>query len=279
MFAFAISLASAFSWGVSDFLGGLTSRRLPVLGVLAISQPAGLVLIALMIVIFGADPISADKFAIAAVAGAASLGGLWAFYAAMAMGTVSVVAPIASLGVVVPVAVGLARGDSPAAIQLIGLVPAIAGVVILSYEEHPEHAGVARRALVLAILAGLGFGIFFTGLDIASPDRPGWAVLAVRVGGVAVVAMALLITRPRLAAVSGSIAVLLTIGFFDVLANALFAVASTKGVLPVVAVGGSMYPAFTIALAHGVLGERLARIQWAGVALALLGVALIAAGS
>ncbi len=279
MLAFAISLASAFSWGVSDFLGGLTSRRLPVLGVLAVSQPAGLVLIALMILIFGADPISADKFAIAALAGAASLGGLWAFYAAMAMGTVSVVAPIASLGVVVPVAVGLARGDAPAAIQLIGLVPAIAGVVILSYEEHPEHAGVARRSIVLAVLAGLGFGIFFTGLDIASPDRPGWAVLAVRVGGVTTVAIALLITRPRLAAVSGSIAVLLTIGFFDVLANGLFAVASTKGVLPVVAVGGSMYPAFTIALAHGVLGERLARIQWAGVVLALLGVALIAAGS
>jgi len=279
LLAFAISLASAASWGVSDFLGGLTSRRLPVLGVLAVSQPAGLVLIAVMIAIFGADPISADKFAIAALAGAASLGGLWAFYAAMAMGTVSVVAPIASLGVVVPVAVGLARGDSPAAIQLIGLVPAIAGVAILSYEEHPEHGGVARRAIVLAILAGLGFGIFFTALDIASPDRPGWAVLAVRVGGVAVVATALLITRPRLTAVSGSVAVLLVIGFFDVLANALFAVASTKGVLPVVAVGGSMYPAFTIALAHGVLGERLARVQWAGVVLALLGVALIAAGS
>jgi drug/metabolite transporter (DMT)-like permease len=273
------SLASAASWGVSDFLGGLTSRRLPVLGVLAVSQPAGLVLIALMIVIFGADPISADKFAIAALAGAASLGGLWAFYAAMAMGTVSVVAPIASLGVVVPVAVGLARGDSPAAIQLIGLVPAIAGVVILSYEEHPKPGGVARRAIILAILAGLGFGIFFTALDVASPDRPGWAVLAVRIGGVAVVAIALLITRPRLSAVSGSIAVLLVIGFFDVLANALFAVASTKGVLPVVAVGGSMYPAFTIALATVVLRERLARVQWAGVVLALFGVALIAAGS
>ena len=279
MLAFAISLGSAFSWGVSDFLGGLTSRRLPVLAVLAVSQPAGLVLVAVMILVFGADPISADKFAIAALAGAASLGGLWAFYAAMAMGTVSVVAPIASLGVVVPVAIGLARGDSPAAIQLIGLIPAIAGVMILSYEEHPEHGGVARRAIILAILAGLGFGIFFTALDIASPDRPGWAILAVRVGGVSVVAIALLITRPRLAAVSGSIAVLLVIGFFDVLANALFAVASTKGVLPVVAVGGSMYPAFTIALATFVLRERLARVQWAGVVLALLGVALIAAGS
>ena len=279
MLAFAISLASAFSWGVSDFLGGLTSRRLPVLAVLAVSQPAGLVLIALVIVVFGADPIPADKLGIAALAGAASLGGLWAFYTAMAMGTVSVVAPIASLGVVVPVAVGLARGDAPAAIQLIGLVPAIAGVVILGYEEHPEHAGIARRSIILAIVAGLGFGIFFTGLDIASPDRPGWAVLAVRVGAVITVAIAVLISRPRLAAVSGSIAVLLTIGFFDVLASTLFAVASTKGVLPVIAVGGSMYPAFTIALAHGVLGERLARIQWAGVVLALVGVALIAAGS
>jgi drug/metabolite transporter (DMT)-like permease len=279
LLAFAISLASALSWGVSDFLGGLTSRRLPVLGVLAVSQPAGLILIGVVILLFGADPISADKLAVAALAGAASLGGLWAFYAAMAMGTVSVVAPIASLGVIVPVAFGLARGDAPATIQLIGLVPAIAGVVILGYEEHPEHGGVARRSILLAILAGLGFGIFFTGLDLAAADRPGWAVLAVRVGGVATVAIALLISRPRLAAVSGSIAVLLTIGFFDVLANGLFAVASTKGVLPVVAVGGSMYPAFTIALAHGVLGERLARVQWAGVVLALLGVALIAAGS
>jgi len=136
--ALIISLTSAFSWGVSDFLGGLTSRRLPVLGVLAVSQPVGLVLIGLTVLLFGADPISADKFAIAALAGAASLAGLWAFYAAMAMGTVSVVAPVASLGVVVPIAVGLARGDAPAAIQLVGLVPAIAGVVILGYGRAPS---------------------------------------------------------------------------------------------------------------------------------------------
>jgi drug/metabolite transporter (DMT)-like permease len=279
LLGFALSIASSLSWGVSDFLGGLTSRRMPVLAVLAVSQPAGLVLIGIIILLFGADPISADKLAIAALAGAASLVGLWAFYAAMAMGTVSVVAPIASLGVLVPVAVGLVRGDAPAAIQLVGLVPAIAGLVILGYEEQPEHAGVARRSILLAILAGLGFGIFFTGLDLAAADRPGWAVFAVRVGGVATIGIALLIFRPSLAVVSGSIAILLTIGFFDVLANGLFAVASTKGLLPVVAVGGSMYPAFTIALAHVVLGERLARFQWLGVVLALLGVALIAAGS
>jgi drug/metabolite transporter (DMT)-like permease len=279
LLALAISLASAFSWGVSDFLGGLTSRRLPVLGVLAVSQPAGLLLIALLIPLLGADSISADKLGIAFLAGAASLGGLGAFYAAMAMGTVSVVAPIAALGVVVPVVVGLAEGESPAAIQLAGLLPAMAGVVVLSYEEDPEHAGVARRSIVLAIIAGLGFGIFFTGIDAAATDRPGWAILAVRVGGVSTVAAALLVARPRLDGVRAAWPVLVTIGVFDVLANALFAVASTKGVLPVVAVGGSMYPAFTVALAHGVLGERLARVQWAGVLLALGGVAMIAAGT
>lgn len=280
MLAFAISLASAFSWGVSDFLGGLQSRRIPVVAVLAVSQPAGLLLALILIPLLGADPLPAEDLAIAFAAGAASLGGLAAFYSAMAMGTISVVAPIASLGVVVPVAVGLAQGEEPGAVQLVGLVVATVGVVVLSYEEDPEHQAVARRSIVLAILAGLGFGIFFTGLDAASTsDQPGWAVVSARVGAVAAVAAALVLTRPSFNRVSGALLVLLAIGTFDILANALFAIASTKGLLPVVAVGGSMYPAFTIALAHLVLGERLALAQRAGVALALAGVALIAGGS
>ena len=277
-----ISLAGAASWGVSDFLGGQQTRRLPVLGVLAVSQPAGLVLIALLIVLTGADPISAGKLGIAFLAGVASLGGLAAFYTAMAMGTVSVVAPIAALGVLVPVVVGLAAGESPAPIQLAGLVPAVAGVVVLSHEETPEHdegARAARLSIALAVVAGLGFGIFFIGLDAAAADRPGWAILAVRVGGITTVLAALLVSRPRLDEVGAAWPVLVVIGVFDVSATVLIAFASTKGVLPVVAVGGSMYPAFTIALAHAVLGERLARLQWTGVFLALAGVTMIAAGS
>jgi drug/metabolite transporter (DMT)-like permease len=89
---------------------------------------------------------------------------------------------------------------------------------------------------------------------------------------------ALLVMRPQLGGVGAALPILVVIGVFDVLANALFAVASTKGILPVVAVGASMYPAFTIALAHGVLGERLVTVQWAGVVLALTGVGLIAGG-
>jgi uncharacterized membrane protein len=275
----AISLASAASWGISDFLGGLTSRRIAVLAVLAISQPLGLLLALLLVAALGADSIPAGDLAVAFLAGAAALGGLGAFYAAMAMGTISVVAPIAALGVVIPVAFGLARGEEPTVIQLAGLVVAVVGVVLLSYKEDPRHQTVARRSILLAIGAAVGFGVFFTGLDIASTDRPGWAIVFARAGGVSAMAAAVVAARPSFAGVSGVLPALLAIGFFDMLANTLFAIASTNGLLAVVAVGSSMYPAFTIALAHLVLGERLLFSQRFGVAAALIGVGLIAGGS
>jgi drug/metabolite transporter (DMT)-like permease len=278
LLALAISLASACSWGISDFLGGLTSRRIAVLAVLAISQPLGLLLALLWVAGLGADPIPAGDLAVAFVAGAASLCGLGAFYAAMAVGTISVVAPIAALGVVIPVVFGLAEGEEPTAIQMAGLVVAIVGVVALSYKEDPLNQPVARRSILLAIGAAVGFGIFFTALDAASADRPGWAIVFTRAGGIVAMAAAVAAVRPSFAGIGGALPALFAIGFFDMLANALFAVASTKGLLPVVAVGGSMYPAFTIALAHVVLGERLLLSQRLGVVAALFGVGLIAGG-
>jgi drug/metabolite transporter (DMT)-like permease len=266
---------------VSDFLGGLQSRRLPVLAVLAVTQPAGLVIALAVVAVIGADSLSAGKLALAFGGGAAGMAALAAFYTALAMGTMSVVAPIAAMGVVVPVAYGLALGEQPGAIQLAGLAVAVAGVVILSYEEdeRADGAPVARRSIMLALLAALGFGAFFTLLDVAAADRPGWAITSARLGGVVAVAAALPIVRPSLRGIPGSFGVLFAVGFFDIAANTLFAVASTMGLLPVVAVGGSMYPAFTIALAHLVLGERLSRAQRAGVIAALAGVVLIAGAS
>ncbi len=251
-----------------------------VLAVLAVTQPVGL-LFALIFAAFFADAIPAGKLALAAGAGAAGMAALAAFYSAMAMGTMSIVAPIAALGVAVPVAFGLAAGEAPGAVQLVGLVVAVVGVVVLSYEEEddPESGAIARRAIILAAFSALGFGLFFTGLDAAATDRPGWAVVAARAGGVAAVAAAVPFVRPSMRPVVAALPVLVVIGGFDILANALFAIASTIGLLPVVAVGGSMYPAFTIALAHLFLGERLNAPQRAGVALALAGVVLIAGGS
>ena len=251
---------------------------MPALSVLAVTQPVGL-LLALVFAAFYADSLGVDKLAIAALAGGAGMGGLAAFYTAMAMGTMSIVAPVAALGVAVPVGVGLARGEDPGAIQLAGLAIAVIGVVVLSYEEDPEHGAVARRSIALAGVSALGFGIFFTGLDLAATDKPGWAVVSARLGGVVAVAAAVIVVRPALRPVVAALPVLVVIGAFDILANALFAIAATIGLLPVVAVGGSTYPAFTIALAHLVLGERLKLPQRLGVALALAGVGLIAGGA
>lgn len=279
MLALAISLASGLSWGVSDFLGGLQSRRMPVLAVLIVSQSAGLAFALALLPLLGADPLPAEKVLIAAGAGAAAIGGLGAFYRGLAVGTMSIVAPIAALGVVVPVAVGLAREEAPGPVQLVGLAVAIIGVVVLSYEEGSRPTGGRRESILLALVAALGFGCFFTGIDLVATDRPGWAITSARVGGIAVVAAAVLATRTQLGGVRTALPVLIAIGAFDITANTLFAIAATRGLLPVVAVGGSMYPAFTIALAHLVLGERLARAQRLGVALALAGVLLIAGGS
>jgi drug/metabolite transporter (DMT)-like permease len=285
LLAFAISLASGLSWGVSDFLGGLFSRRIHVLTVLAVSQPVGLVVALALLPAVGAASIPFWKLVVAFAAGFFSFAGLAAFYRAMALGTMSVVAPIAATGVAVPVAFGIARGELPGPAQVVGLGIAIVGVVVLGYEEGSEGApeataasGATRASILLALVSALGFGLFFTGIDLAAVDPPGLAIVAARVGGVTAVGIALLVVRPPLRPAATALGALAAMGVFDVTANFLFAIASTKGILPVVAVGGSMYPAFTIALAHLVLGEKLIRAQQIGVAAALAGVILIAAG-
>jgi drug/metabolite transporter (DMT)-like permease len=252
---------------------------MPVLAVLAVSQPAGLVLALGAVALFDADSLPAGKVALGFAAGAAALAGLGAFYSALAVGTMSVVAPIAALGVVVPVAVGLARGEVPGAVAFAGLVVAVAGVVLLSSEEDSSGAPVARRSIVLALVSALGFGTMFTLLDVVASDRPGWAIVSARTGGVTLVLAAVALARPALGAIRSALPVLVAVGALDITANSLFTVASTMGLLPVVAVGGSMYPAFTIALAHVVLGERLRALQRLGVVMALAGVALIAGGA
>jgi len=134
--------------------------------------------------------------------------------------------------------------------------------------------------LALAALAALGFGIFFTAIDGAAAHDPAWTIAAARTGGVLLLAAAALWMRPALPAARGVVLVaLLAVGCFDVLANSLYAVATTHGLLPLVAVAASLYSAVTVLLARFVLGEHLAPSQRAGVAVALTGVALIAVGS
>lgn len=280
MLGIALGLAASVSWGISDFIGGLQTRRFSALPVLLVSQPIGLVLAFAIALAIGAEPLSAEDFLLAAAAGVAVVVALGIFYRAMALGSMSVVTTIGALGIVVPIAVGLARGEEPAGLQALGAVIAIPAVVVVARDPDPEWRAANRRSVGLAALAALGFGAFLTIIDEVAEADPAWTVAAIRVGGVGLLGIAALYARPKLPGVRGpALVALLMIGVFDVLANSLYALATTHGLLPLVAVAGSMYSAVTVLLARFVLGERLAVSQRIGFVCAIAGVGLIAIGA
>ena len=279
MVAVALGLAAGISWGVADFLGGLKSRQLSVLVVLVVSQAVGAVLVGVIIVARGEGPPATEYLLIGALAGLSGLAGLAAFYRGMAVGAMSVVAPISATGAAIPVTVGIATGDRPRAVQVAGLVLALVGVVLASREAREGSAGTKVAAGTgLALVAAVGFGGFFVGLDLASEGDVLWALLAARSVDIVLLVAVGLALRPGHDLSARDLRDLAAVGVFDVAANALFAFASTQGLVSLVAVLASLYPVTTIFLARLVLKESVRTSQAVGVALALLGVAAIAAG-
>lgn len=280
MVAVALGLAAGISWGVADFLGGLKSRQLNVVVVLVLSQAAGAVLVGVIVAARGEGPPEPQLLLYGVLAGVAGLAGLAAFYRGMAVGAMAVVAPISATGAAIPVAVGLSTGDRPGTIQVVGLVLALVGVVLASREPSESRArtGVAAGT-GLALVAAFGFGGFFVGMDAASDGGDVlWALLAARSFDVVLLG-ALLVTLRRGTRLSPrDVRDVAAVGLFDVLANALFAFASTQGLVSLVAVLASLYPVVTIFLARLVLKERIRAVQGTGAGLALVGVAAIASG-
>ncbi|MFN8160185.1 MAG: DMT family transporter [Solirubrobacterales bacterium] len=276
--AILLGLSASATWGVSDFLGGQQSRRIPALSVVAVSYPAGFVVVGLVALLAGGS-LPADQALLAALAGVAGAVAITLFYAAMAIGPVSIVAPVSSLGVVIPVAVGLARGEAPGPLQVAGLVLAIIGIALAVREaEAPHTVRVSRRALLLATLAGAGFGLFFTGIDGPASHDPLWTSATARLGGSVAIGAVLLAAPPERGPGFDGLPILLLIGTLDAGANILVALATSKGYLSLVAVAASLFPIVTVLLARVFLSERLERVQQAGVVLALVGVVLIAGG-
>jgi drug/metabolite transporter (DMT)-like permease len=276
----ALALGASFSWGISDFLGGLQTRRFSAFSVLLVSQPVGAILAFAVVALAAEETLAPAEFAAAAAGGAAVLLGLAAFYRGMALGSISIVATVGALGVLVPIVAGLIRGETPSPLQGLGAVVAIGAVILVSREPDPEWRDANRAAIGFAALAALGFGVFLLLIDRAAETDPVWAVAAARTGGVVLLAAAAIAVRPAVPSAGGRVLVaLLAIGFFDILANTLFALASTEGILPLVSVAASLYAAVTVLLARVFLGERLAPSQRLGVALALAGVAMIAGGA
>jgi drug/metabolite transporter (DMT)-like permease len=280
--ALSLALGSSLCWGFSDFVAGLQARRSPLLRVMLVSQGAALAVLCVVVVARGQGPPDVARLLPAAAAGLGGAIALSAFYRALAIGTMSIVAPISATGAAVPVIVGIATGDRPAAIQLLGVVAAIVGVVLAGREPGEAVERRAARASVgLALVAAIGFGAFFVGLRSSARTDVLWALLAARAAGVLGLAVAVTVSGRSRELVSGGrrgLAILVGVGLLDLGANALFALASRHGLLSVVAVGASLYPLVTVALARAILGERIARVQEVGIVSALAGVALIAAG-
>lgn len=279
MLGVALGFASSLSWGVSDLVGGIMARRISAIVVLYVSQAVGLALALGAVVLLAEDGLPAGEAAAAAGGGAFASLALGAFYRALALGPISVVVTLSALGVIVPVAVGLARGESPEAVQGVGVVLAIAGALLVTRGPGGAWHHASRTAIGLALFASLGFGVFFVGIDAAADSDPAWAVAAARGGGVGMLVVLSPVLRPKLYTAKPIAAPLAAIGLFDVAANALFAVATTHGLLSLVAPAASLYSAVTVILARIFLGERVPAVRVVAIAIALTGVVLIASGS
>jgi drug/metabolite transporter (DMT)-like permease len=240
------------------------------------AQVGGLAAIGLVVAIRGKGPADAATL-LAIPASLSGTLGLYAYYRGMAVGAMSVVAPIAGVSAAIPVTVGLATGDRPSALQIAGIVLALVGVGLAS-REHQEGERRVAAGVGLALVAALGFGGYFVPMHAAGQADFWWASLIFRSTSFAVIAGAALAVRSPLRLSRGDAIFVAAVGIGDMLGNLLFAASSRHGLVSVTSVLASLYPIVTVALARAVLRERIDRWQEAGVLGTLAGVVLISAG-
>ena len=284
--AVVLGLLVAATYGAADFLGGLSAKRAAVPAVVVLSQLTGVPLLVILVAVAGGEP-TARVLALGAVAGLFGAVGLTCLYKGLSSGRMSVVAPITAVGAaLVPVVWGLVQGERPGAVALGGVALALVAVGLISLTDDdvldggdtPPAPAPAAPMLLLAVVAGIGFGTVFVLLAECGDGAGFWPLVAGRGVSIPLLALGTVATGRSLTA--GSRAAATTIvgaGVLDMTANALFLLASRQGLLALVGVLSSLYPASTVLLARLVLQERLIGVQVAGLTLAVTGVLLIAA--
>jgi drug/metabolite transporter (DMT)-like permease len=279
--AAVLALCSSVLWGTADFLGGTVSRRIHPVAVVA---GAYLPVVGVLLVIAeltGELDAPRGYLPWGLSFGVVGLCALAAFYAALASGTMGVVAPVAALGVVVPVGVGILGGERPSALQVSGIVVAVLGVVWASGPDLRGPGGLRHpraRPVLLAVAAGLGFGYTLVALDRGADSSAAMTLLSARMTSLTLSLLVGLLLRSSGGLTVRDLPAVALVGATDTLANGAFALASQDGLASVTAVLGSLYPAVTVLLARAVHAERMTAGQRAGVVATLTGVALIAAG-
>jgi drug/metabolite transporter (DMT)-like permease len=279
MAAVLLALAASASWGVSDFLGGLTSRRLSLATVMGVTTPLGLLAIGAVVAVRGASPPTISFVLWGALTGVLGAVGIASLYQGLSIGRMGVVAPISATAPLIPITFGLVRGERPSAVQAVGIACALVGMVLTS-REHDEAGGGTRVAAGAAfgLLAAGAFGWSLVTLDKAADADPYWATLVIRTTATVVVLATVLVLGRPVRAPRAFWPALTLIALLDVGGTVFFSVATTKGLISIVAAMVSFVPVFVALLARAFLHERLARIQIVGAAIAITGVALISAG-
>ena len=277
-----LALASALLYGSGDFLGGLSTRRAPMLLVVALGQAAGLGALLALLAVMPSATASIPDLMWGAAAGVFGGVGVGLLYRALAVGTMSVVAPTTAVcAVVVPVLAGVLLGERPGTQALAGIGLAVVSILLVSQQPHAPAAGSVPQAggppqgLGIALASGLLIGLFFLALARTDPAAGLWPLLSARATSVAVFSVGMVVTGGSWRSGGATTLLIVAGGVLDMLANALYLLATHGGPLASVVTLASLYPASTVLLARIVLGERIGRVQAAGIAVALVAVGLI----
>jgi len=284
--AYFLAIGSAVLYGAADFTGGVATRRASTTAVVVLSQSCGLVLIALLLPLLPHAEPSRSDLLWGAAAGLTGGIGVALLYHALAIGSMTVVAPTTAVcAVTIPAGVSILLGERPAPLAVAGILLGIASIVLVSRQpvdpaaSRTEPPRFLPRGVGIALISGVAIGLFLLTFAQTRPQAGMWPLLAARVVSVSLFAVIVLVRRgslrmpPRVAGLS------LAGGAVDMLANALYLVAARLGPLSVVVTLSSLYPASTVLLARAILGERLGRWQILGVGCALTAIVLIIGGS
>ncbi|MCW2515126.1 MAG: EamA family transporter [Mycobacterium sp.] len=272
---------SGIGYGVSDFVGGLASRRVAALRVVLVSYPVALVLLTIAAVVVGGH-VTTPAVVWGVLCGFSQAFGIWWFYAALAAGPMSLVSPLTAILVAgVPVIAGVTLGERPSLLAYAGIVLALVAVVLVSRDVRDGDSTAHRfttRVAWLTLGSGLAFGLNFVLIDQAPLDARLWPLVFARLSASLVVVTIAVLSR-SLAAPSGvPLRLALAAGVLDTISNVAMLLALHASMLSLTSVLISLYPAGTVGLALVVLKEKVTRWQTAGMVLALVSVGLIAAG-
>ena len=275
-----LALLSSVLWGTADFLGGNLSKRFKAIAVTGASQAFGLVLGVILVLISGsyiAPNLSWSGYFLPSIgAGIAGFFGLVSFYSGLSTGRMGVVSPISTLSAVIPLSVAFISGERPTGLQIFGMAVAIVGAFCASGPDIVN--GLPIKPLLFGLGAALGFGVALTLMAQGSKTSSLLTMTSMRVASVTVCILIAL----RYKTIGGfgfaDLRILIIIGATDFVANLLLGVATTKGLVSVAMVFGSLFPIVTVLLAFKFLHERLHKVQYLGVFLAVSGVSLISIG-